>query len=79
MNEPKEQAFDQPMIIDELVGSMYPEASVFDKDWIAQNITTILKATADGEHQTMYYPACGTDLIRPLLAYSNLKTKCQIL
>lgn len=43
--------------------------------WIAGNIHTIKNAihrvlTGQGSEQTMYYPASGNDIIRPLLAYN---------
>ncbi len=36
---------------------------------VQDNILSIHRATQSGRHETMYYPACGKDILRPLLAY----------
>lgn len=37
--------------------------------WIQDNITSIRQATGNGKHKTLYYPASGADILRPLYAY----------
>ncbi|HCR36285.1 hypothetical protein A2130_01280 [Candidatus Woesebacteria bacterium GWC2_33_12] len=40
-----------------------------DLSWIKDNISSIQQATAQGNHDKVFYPACGTDILRTMVAY----------
>ncbi|MCW1949137.1 MAG: hypothetical protein KIH89_001665 [Candidatus Shapirobacteria bacterium] len=40
-----------------------------EKQQVADNILSIRKATKNGKHDTLFYPSCGFDILRPLVAY----------
>src|SRR3989338_1440557 len=41
----------------------------WEKQWIKDNITSLQEAVREGKHETLYYPAHGFDILRPLIAY----------
>lgn len=38
-------------------------------NWRRDNILSIRECMKNGSHKTIYYPACGHDILRPLIAY----------
>lgn len=44
-------------------------ADLAKKEWVETNIRSIKEAVKGGKHGTLYYPASGRDIIRPLFAY----------
>lgn len=38
-------------------------------NWKRDNILSIRECVKNGNHKTIYYPACGHDIFRPLIAY----------
>lgn len=38
-------------------------------DWVQENITSIQHATTTGKHDKLVYPACGTDILRTMVAF----------
>src|SRR3989338_10975333 len=49
------------------------DASESKLEWVKQNIQSIHEGVKTGRHDTVYYPASGRDILRPLVAYDANK------
>lgn len=63
---PSEQTTDLAKITDAISGE---GDSNIDLGWIQDNITSIQTTTSLGEHDKVFYPACGTDILRTMVSY----------
>ncbi len=45
------------------------KANAAEKEWVEANIASIREAVQQGRHSTLYYPASGRDILRPLVAF----------
>lgn len=63
----EEKKFDIITRTSELVAGT--EYSEFDYKWVEENIKSIREAVKKGQHDVVYYPASGRDVLRVLVAY----------
>lgn len=67
--QPKSEALSPAFqtVVDLVAGR---DADPTKKEWVRAHIRSIRETTRVGRHSILYYPASGTDIIRPLYAYN---------